>query len=99
MASFDIYTMNADGSGVTRVTNNAVGDAEPAWSPDGTKIAFESCGRHHEEIYTMNADGSAVTRLTNNGTRRSMACPTGSQSRTARPTAPASPHPARCSRP
>ena len=35
-------------------------DHSPAWSPDGTKIAFSSEG----DIYVMNADGSAQTRLT-----------------------------------
>ena len=34
--------MNADGSGQTRLTNNPAADGEPAWSPDGTKIAFTS---------------------------------------------------------
>ena len=37
--------MNADGSSQTRLTNNSFADLEPAWSPDGTKIAFSS-GRH-----------------------------------------------------
>src|SRR5689334_19079267 len=38
----EIYVMNADGSGQTRLTNNPRGDEFPAWSPDGTKIAFAS---------------------------------------------------------
>ncbi|MCL0029297.1 hypothetical protein M1N23_04065 [Dehalococcoidia bacterium] len=38
----EIYVMNADGSGQTRLTNNAGGDNWPAWSPDGAKIAFQS---------------------------------------------------------
>ena len=33
--------MNADGTGQTNVTNNAAADSAPAWSPDGTKIAFD----------------------------------------------------------
>lgn len=32
--------MNADGSGQTNLTNNAATDSSPAWSPDGTQIAF-----------------------------------------------------------
>jgi hypothetical protein len=39
----------------------------PAWSPDGTKIAFKSYRDFNDEIYVMNADGSGATRLTNNG--------------------------------
>ena len=38
----------------------------PAWSPDGTKIAFTSNRDGDNEIYVMNADGSNQTRLTNN---------------------------------
>src|SRR5688572_845446 len=39
---WEIYVMNADGSGQTRLTNNAASDIEPSWSPDSTKIAFSS---------------------------------------------------------
>ena len=60
----EIYVMNADGSGVTRLTNS--GGDHPSWSPDGRRIAFTSNGDGDSEIYVMNADGSGVTRLTNN---------------------------------
>jgi hypothetical protein len=36
----EIYVMNADGSGQTRLTNYPSLDVYPSWSPDGTKIAF-----------------------------------------------------------
>ena len=41
-ANSDIYVMNADGSGTRRLTHNVGYDGEPAWSPDGRKIAFQS---------------------------------------------------------
>ena len=58
--------MNADGSGQTRLTNNADDDLDPSWSPDGAKIAFRSDRDGNFEIYVMNADGSGQTNLTNN---------------------------------
>ncbi len=36
----EVYSMNADGTAQTNLTNNAAADYNPAWSPDGTKIAF-----------------------------------------------------------
>ena len=48
-------------------------DSAPAWSPDGSRIAFESDGdplglnpEHDREIFVMYADGSGVTQLTRN---------------------------------
>jgi WD40-like Beta Propeller Repeat len=64
--NYEIYTMNPDGTGQTNITNNLASDAAPAWSPDGTKIAFTSARDGNGEIYTMNADGTGQTKITNN---------------------------------
>ena len=39
-------------------------DTNPAWSPDGNKIAFVSYKEGERDIYVMNADGTGRTRLT-----------------------------------
>src|SRR5262249_31884704 len=43
---------------------NSAPDAVPAWSPDGSKIAFTSARDGRNQIYVMNVDGSSQTRLT-----------------------------------
>jgi Tol biopolymer transport system component len=63
----EIYVMNADGSGVVRLTNNNGYDANPDLSRDASKIAFESLRSHdgpYVGIYVMSANGSGVVRLT-----------------------------------
>jgi Tol biopolymer transport system component len=63
----DIYTMDANGTNVIRLTTDPAPDFDPVWSPDGTQIAFRS-HRHVNgdvEVYVMDADGSNQTNLTN----------------------------------
>ena len=63
--NYDIYTMQADGSVLTNITNNPAYDSSPYWSPDGKQIAFESSrDGSWGQIYLMNADGSNVVQLT-----------------------------------
>src|SRR6266853_1624628 len=57
-AGGDIYVINADGSSLVNVTNNAAADGGPVWSPDGGKIAFWTNRDGKDAIYVMNADGS-----------------------------------------
>lgn len=73
----EIWVMNADGSNqiqLTAATGTPTGGEHPSWSPDGSKIAFDSdrnacnCGAGHYHIYTMNADGSNQVQLTSLGT-------------------------------
>ena len=64
--NFEIYVINADGSGPTRLTRNAFIEGNPAWSADGSRISFDSDHDGNRQIYVMNADGSNQTNLTNN---------------------------------
>jgi WD40 repeat protein len=63
-----IYVMSATGADAARLISNATYTefGHPAWSPDGTRIAFQSTRDGNEELYVMSADGTGVTRLTNN---------------------------------
>lgn len=63
---YHLYVMNADGSGVTRLTDGPANDLFPTWSPDGTRLAFASGRDGNWEIYVMNASGGGVKRLTSN---------------------------------
>ncbi len=63
---WDIYVMNADGSGPhTRLTFAIGKDTYPVWSPDGEKIAFVSERNGNDDIYVVNASGGVAISLTN----------------------------------
>lgn len=62
-ASQDIYTVNADGTGLTALTTTPEIECYPAWSPDGSKIAFAKRKGGHFVISVMNADGTNVHDL------------------------------------
>jgi len=66
----DVYVVHADGTRERRLTEHPGRDEAPAWSPDGSRIAFVS-NRDHAgdalrdyELYVMAADGSGERRLT-----------------------------------
>jgi Tol biopolymer transport system component len=68
----DIYVMDLDGlmegSADTRLSNltqNETPDWQPAWSPDGKRIAFSSYQDDNWEISVIDVDGSNLTRVTN----------------------------------
>jgi len=68
----DLWVMDADGTNQTNLTNTPdTNEGQPAWSPDGTKIAFTGPGDLNEDgsgglgdIYVMDADGTNRTNLT-----------------------------------
>jgi Tol biopolymer transport system component/serine/threonine protein kinase len=62
----DIYLVDPDGGETTRLTNltaTGPGALWPAWSPDGTKLAFQTFVK--PDIFTINADGTGLVNLTN----------------------------------
>ena len=68
----EIYAMDDDGSNQVRLSNSPEDDIYPSWSPDGSKIVFQSYRDGNAEIYVMNTDGTGQTRLTNHPDTDSM---------------------------
>jgi hypothetical protein len=68
--SYEIYTMNADGSNATRLTNDyGRNDFSPAWSPDGSALAYRKSSDEPYKpgaIYKVSASGGPEFNVTNN---------------------------------
>ncbi len=62
---YDIYLMDADGSNVVRLTDTGGYDMNPEWSPDGSRIVFESDRFGNNAVHVMDPDGSNRVNLTN----------------------------------
>lgn len=61
----DIVVGQADGSGITRLIEAAGDDVQPAWSPDGTRIAFAA----KNGIRIANVDGTKGIQFTNHAAK------------------------------
>jgi Tol biopolymer transport system component len=75
----EIYVMNSDGSGQTRLTNNSTSDTYPSLSPNGSKIAFVSNQGGNPGIYVMNSDGSGQICLSEGDDKAPSWSPDGSK--------------------
>lgn len=63
--NWEIWTMNPDGTGSQRLTDNGSNDGLPAWSPDGKSIAYVADQGGSWAVWVMNADGSNQRKLFN----------------------------------
>jgi Tol biopolymer transport system component len=60
----EIFVMNPDGTDRHQLSHDTVNNFNPAWSADGTRIAFDAAGSGGEDIYVMNADGTGEVDIT-----------------------------------
>jgi LysM repeat protein len=61
--NWEVYRVNVDGSGLTRLTNNGANDGLPTWSPNGQNIAYVSNQGGTWGIWVMNASGGGQRKL------------------------------------
>src|SRR5215208_6169391 len=72
----DIFTMDANGKSLTRLTSTTQHEDVPSWSPDGSRNAYVALVGEAFQVFVMNADGSNARQLTD--TERSNYAPSWS---------------------
>lgn len=70
--SYDIYVMNADGSGVRRLTDHPSAEHDPSWAPDGKSIVLAGERDGRGELYRVWLDSARVERVTSGFNRAIM---------------------------
>jgi Tol biopolymer transport system component len=63
-ADYDLYTMNADGSDVRRVTTDPANEHDPVWTPDGKSLIYSSDKDSRGDLYRVSLADGRVDRLT-----------------------------------
>jgi Tol biopolymer transport system component len=62
-----LWLVDADGKDLHQLSPTTLAAAYPRWSPDGSRIVFESPAGDQQDIYTIRPDGTDVRRLTTDG--------------------------------
>ena len=68
VTSDDVFVVNADGTGVRRLTTGPGPEFDPAWAPDGSRVVYRDSQRgfnNDDEIFVVDADGTGATNVTN----------------------------------
>lgn len=60
-----LWVCNMDGSNLHKIDTGLLSEANPAWSPDGSQIAFQALGPNgNTEIWIVHPDGTGLVQLT-----------------------------------
>lgn len=60
----DVWAINADGSGLSRITRDTANESDPAWSSDGQSLVFNSDRDSRGDLFRLVLASGALTRLT-----------------------------------
>jgi dipeptidyl aminopeptidase/acylaminoacyl peptidase len=63
--SYEIFSVNPDGTDQVNLSRSPISDGDPAWSADGARIAWTHGFYDNYEVWSMNADGTDQRNLSN----------------------------------